>query len=324
MSILTHSEDDLCLNLLITPKCNAGCPFCIADEYMSQKSCGAIEEKEVEFILERLGKEKVNQVNILGGEPSLHPQAMEISKRFYGTGNPVGFSTNGLWNERFRKSFESSDIPLDIEVTYLGRDAYSGEKQDALNKTFKHLEGHSVSLGIIIDSPQKDYLEHIDLAKKHGFEIRWALLEPTAKLGLTQGYQEIAYLKSQGELASKMVEEANSEGIETWADLSVPRCAIPDDYLGLFEKEENDIQFRCPPFYDIAPNLDIWRCLPLASKKTPNLRDYVSFRAAYGYLNKIREAYSQIGVYGGCKSCEYLGKSCEGGPTIAKVLKHEI
>ena len=82
-------------------------------------------------------------------------------------------------------------------------------------------------------------------------------------------------------------------------------------------------QFKCPPFFDISPNLDIWRCLPLAPEKTPKLTDYSSFIEAYRSLNKLREIYKKRGVFDECYSCSHLEELCSGGPTIAKILKDE-
>ncbi len=48
------------------------------------------------------------------------------------------------------------------------------------------------------------------------------------------------------------MKEANERGIETWADLTVPYCAIEDKDRHLFQRGENDIQYKCPPFFDIS------------------------------------------------------------------------
>ncbi|MBS3095766.1 radical SAM protein [Candidatus Woesearchaeota archaeon] len=113
MAIKRYTENDLCLNLLITSICNAGCSWCIANEYMSRKKTFSLmPEENVEEVIRRLRKESVKQVNLLGGEPSLHSQALDIGKRIYSLGMPVGFSTNGLWNDDFREKFDRIDIQL--------------------------------------------------------------------------------------------------------------------------------------------------------------------------------------------------------------------
>lgn len=324
MTILQYSDEDICLNLLVTSICNAGCPWCIANEYMtSKKSYDLIPPKNVQIVIDRLEREKVRQVNLLGGEPSLHPDVLDIGKKIDALGVPVGFSTNGLWSDEFSRRFDSVDYPLEIEVTYLGESHpnYCRGDIQKLKSTFLRLQKHSTSLGLIIADPGQPYIEHLDIAERHGFNLRWALLEPTRKSGQVWGYRDRENVRALGKHISAIVKQANARGIETWADLSVPKCAIVEEDIYLFRSKENDIQFGCPPFFDISPNLDIWRCLPLAPQKTPKLTDFDSFKEAYRLLNNVKVAYLGKGIFLECNGCRDLDSICSGGPVIAKQLK---
>ena len=324
MTELKHTLDDLCTNLLITSTCNAGCSWCIANDYMKeQKSTKYMSDENFERFYNMLSKDKLAQVNILGGEPSLHPRALEFGKRVYNLGIPVGFSTNGLWNTDFRERFKHIDYPIDIEVTFLGSGGYNPQKRDQIMKTFEQLKGHSVSLGLILTSPNDAYREHIDIAEKYGFDLRWAIMEPTSQTGQTEGYKTQGRLKGIGKLATRIVKEANERGIETWADLTVPYCAIEDKDRHLFQGDENDIQYKCPPFFDISTNQKIWRCLPMAPRETPSLTEFSSFREAYNSINKVKKSYVSEGVFQECESCDKLENTCSGGPAIAKKLEKD-
>jgi hypothetical protein len=277
-----------------------------------------------DVFLSYLHKEKGNieQVNLLGGEPSLHPQALSFAKELYQLGVSVGFSTNGFWNESFRKEFEKGDFSfLEFEITYLGKNSYHPKQYEKIKRTFEQLKNLDVSLGLIIMSPNTPYREHLEICEKYGFDLRWALLEPTPKIGLPHHYESLKDLKAMGELVIKMIKEANDKGIYTWADLTVPRCMFSEEQLKYFKNELNDIQFFCPPFFDIDTDLRIWRCLPLAEKDPKKLTDFPSIREAYLYLNNIRESYKHEGVFSECNYCDYLGIECSGGPTIAKKMK---
>ena len=120
----------------------------------------------------------------------------------------------------------------------------------------------------------------------------------------------------------EMIKKANIRGIETWGDLSAPRCAFDDEQIRIFGSNLNDIQFHCPPFFDISPDLYIWRCLNLAEETPKSLKDFNSLRDAYKQLNKIKDNLNERGVYDECKSCKDLKKECSGGPAIAKILKN--
>lgn len=322
MAINTHTEDDLCLNVLLTSVCNAGCSWCIANEYMSGKrTFNLMPPENVNELLKRMKKEPVRQANLLGGEPSLHPDALGIGSRIYKLGIPVGFSTNGLWNDDFRRKFDRITYPVEAEITYLGSRVYSSENQEKLRRTFEQLRGHPTSLGLIIASPNQEFKEHLDVAQEYGFDLRLAFLEPTLRSGQTEGYKIQRNIQAMGKYASEIVREANRRGIDTWADLTVPRCAISNSDMHLYERDSNDIQFKCPPFFDISPTLDIWRCLPIAPKDTPKLTDFNSFREAYRAINRVKEQYRNQGVFNECSNCKYLEDICSGGPAIAKKLK---
>ncbi|MBU2615930.1 MAG: radical SAM protein [Nanoarchaeota archaeon] len=324
MTELKHTLDDLCTNLLITSTCNAGCSWCIANDYMKeQKSTKYMSDKNFQRFYDMLSRDKLAQVNILGGEPSLHPKALEFGKRIHELGIPVGFSTNGLWNPDFREKFEGLDYPMDFEVTFLGSKGYNPKKRDQIMETFEQLKGHSVSLGLILTSPSDDHEEHLDIAEKYGFDLRWAIMEPTYQTGQTEGYRSQNRLMEIGKLATKTVKEANERGIETWADLTVPYCAIENKDRHLFQGDKNDIQYKCPPFFDISTNLKIWRCLPMASNETPLLTDFNSFREAYNAVNTVKKSYVSEGVFQECGSCDNLETTCSGGPAIAKKLDQD-
>jgi MoaA/NifB/PqqE/SkfB family radical SAM enzyme len=288
----------------------------------SKKSFQLMPRENVNYLLDLLKKESVQQANLLGGEPTLHPEVLEIGRQISELGIPVGLSTNGLWREDFREKFKSLNYPLEVEITYLGKNHpnYDQEKINLLEKTFKQLRGVSTSLGWIITNPEDSFEDHLAIAKNYGFKIRWAFLEPTQKSGQTRGYSSLEMTRRMGNLAVKMIKKANKLNIRTWADLTVPRCAINSKDISIFECNQNDIQFKCPPFFDISPNLDVWRCLPLAGLDTPNLRYFNSLIKAYTYVNGLKDRYSCKGTFKECASCNDLGSVCSGGPAIAKKL----
>jgi organic radical activating enzyme len=325
MVVLKQTLDDLCLNILLTSVCNAGCSFCIADEFMQSKNTSKMmSEENFSTILSMLKKEKVYQVNLLGGEPSKHPRSLEFGKKISLLDIPVGFSTNGLWDESFREKIEEIEFPIEFELTYLGDKFYSEKQKKKLKQTFQSLRDHNVSLGLIVSSVNDEYLEHIELCREYNFELRWALLEPTQKTGLQPHYSSIEYLKELGSHIANIVEYANSKGIDTWADLTVPKCTINENKMYLFDGENNDIQFKCPPFFDITPDLNIWRCLPLAHNNTSYLTDHNSFREAYKSLELLKSEHTKKGLFEECTRCDYFLTECSGGPAIAKELKNEF
>ena len=115
-----------------------------------------------------LSRDNVAQVNLLGGEPSLHPKSLDFGRRISEIGVPVGYSTNGLWQEDFRRQLEKVQYPIEFEVTFLGSKGYSPEKLVQIMRSFEQLRNHHTSIGLILTSPNESYKEHLELAPMKG------------------------------------------------------------------------------------------------------------------------------------------------------------
>ena len=88
-------------NLAISTVCNQNCPYCFTVDYLN-KAGGHREfldidgfEKSLSF-LERSG---IEEIRLLGGEPTLHPQFIELIKRARKTGKRMVIFSNGLMPE---------------------------------------------------------------------------------------------------------------------------------------------------------------------------------------------------------------------------------
>jgi len=82
------------LDISIIKKCNFGCPYC----YMSstEKDNSMLHIEDIEWLIGFFGKYKPYQVAIGGGEPSLHPNFIEILKIFRKNSIVPNYTTNGL------------------------------------------------------------------------------------------------------------------------------------------------------------------------------------------------------------------------------------
>lgn len=317
---------ELTVNLFLTTYCNLGCGFCIAKDYMHESKSMKLMSEEAISEIERMAlKAQPAQFNLLGGEPTLHPDIIEIARRLSKTGTPIGLSTNGLWSERFRNQFDNCSLPMEIEISFLGWDNYNEDRKNILLRTFEQLRHNKgiVSIGTVINSPDFDFTDQLRLCEQYGFEMRWSLPEPVAGIGKLFAYEDINMLKKYGEIIGNLVREAGKRGIETWGDIAAPKCAFDEQTLELFEHPEHDVRFVCPPFFDISPDLTIWRCLPLRSSMQRHLTDYNAFLDAYLALSKC-ECYKNSGVFSECNSCKDRNEACGGGPRIAVDIRNKI
>ncbi|MCK4269460.1 MAG: radical SAM protein, partial [Methanogenium sp.] len=85
-------------NLLITSKCNRKCSFCFARQRLtSNKENSNISRENIRKVMAFNKASGINQLRLLGGEPSVHPEFIDIvdealSKKFH-----VHVFTNGMF-----------------------------------------------------------------------------------------------------------------------------------------------------------------------------------------------------------------------------------
>ncbi|MCM1118664.1 MAG: radical SAM protein [bacterium] len=97
-SCALEMKTPVCIDVELTNNCNLNCYMCPVGTGAMRREKGFISMETVERICAELAREK----DILGvrlirwGEPTLHPQFIDIIKRFKDTGKKVHFNTNGI------------------------------------------------------------------------------------------------------------------------------------------------------------------------------------------------------------------------------------
>lgn len=325
---MIDETQELNINILLTGICNLGCPECFAIDHINNVAMRKImEEEDYKYVLDLADAEDIRFVNLIGGEPSLHPKAFEFIESALERKLTVNFSTNALWSAEFLERMKQYMSKMSFEVTFHGENKYTAEKWQQLLRVFDVLQSQDVSLGFLISNQESDYSSHLDVAANHGFDIRWSLAEPTPKVYdhplMFDYFRSSALLDSYRNKVLRFLSDCDSVEVNTWVDLAVPRCLFKEEDLSFFRGENHDVRFKCPPFFDIGTDLQFWRCFPLSSLSSGHLRDFNSIRAAYNFLQTQFSQYDSIGAYKKCDSCEYLGNSCNGGPKVAKIKRAE-
>jgi len=126
--VCTDHEQHTCLGLVeITSSCNLECPMCFAVSgpggiHLSLKDC----QRAIDRLVEVEGRPEIVQLS--GGEPTIHPQFMEVVR--YATGQPIDIvmiNTNGirLANDRALID-ELVEVGHRVEI-YLQMDSFSDD-----------------------------------------------------------------------------------------------------------------------------------------------------------------------------------------------------
>lgn len=83
----------------ITGQCKGICPWCYMDSKPTDEHYMDAVQKINDFFGPMSPNERPFQVAIGGGEPTSHPQFVEILKAFYDLGIQPNYTTNGMWTQ---------------------------------------------------------------------------------------------------------------------------------------------------------------------------------------------------------------------------------
>jgi len=107
------SERKNTLQIFITDRCNLRCDGCFARNIMGDDSDISTKEylKAIEYFIKKGGK----QINILGGEPLLHPNLKELLKINKKRGIKTTVYTNGHFLSNFKKQdFDGAKLRVSL------------------------------------------------------------------------------------------------------------------------------------------------------------------------------------------------------------------
>ncbi|MDE6142265.1 MAG: radical SAM protein, partial [Bacilli bacterium] len=81
-------------NIIVTNKCNRNCPFCIAKKNSNNGNYTYIAMENIENAMSFIKTENIETIALPGGEPTLHPNIIEIAKKIKQTNCQLALYTN--------------------------------------------------------------------------------------------------------------------------------------------------------------------------------------------------------------------------------------
>jgi len=302
-------------NLLITTDCQRKCEYCFAQE---NRGSG-------EFISWDNFMEAVSFIstgprafNILGGEPTLHPDFDKMLAYLLEKDFMIQVFTNGMIDDKKLNDITSvlNKIALrEGQLSFgvnINSEEYRTKEEDRLQKRFLDNMGHLAYLAFTIhEDTSLIFLK--ETAEKY-------YLDPTIRLGLAmplcgnKNLNKYLPVSSYRPVAKRIIELAeNSEGITLMFDCGFPLCMFNMDELGkLVKNEENKFSFVCGVPLDIYPDLTVTNCYPLSRMHKNVIYNFASIMDAYKFFEEGFD--SPEGIYGSrCTTCQFFKKSCQGG-----------
>lgn len=163
--------------------CHGGCSYCYVDSKSTDPHITNILEKFTKFFINMNSNQKPFQIAFGGGEPTEHPQFIDLMKLSHSMDIMPNYTTNGMW---IRKSKDEQTKILNVTKDYCGGVALSTHPhlkkywESAVNKYIK--EDIFTNFHIIIGNKQS-IDNFIKLYKKYTGKIKYFVLLPLVETG---------------------------------------------------------------------------------------------------------------------------------------------
>ncbi len=265
-------------NLYITNLCSGRCPYCCVKEWITDTPQDAqyLSLRDLDKIIKWLKESEIGFVQLIGGEPMLHPDITKIVEKLKSRGIFIRtILTNGLGDpEIYRKVLKIVDTIWLVNVNHPS--SYTEEEWNRLNQNLELLRWkgedklikdepfdiHSFSLQLAINFYKQnlDYQYIIDLAKKYRCShIRYAPSHPSAgETNVHIPFEELEKLKPN---LMSFLKDSVSAGVKPGLECVLPPCIFTTSewrYLILFTEA---IKTICQPDLEVFPDLSVSTCV---------------------------------------------------------------
>lgn len=307
-------------NIAIVNYCNLKCKYCFADDMIQEEST-AMTLDDFKKILEFISRTQMNHIGIIGGEPTLHPDFIEILKevnkycREVDTGATL--FTNGIELDKFIPYIGDR---IGILINCNTPKFQTSEQFQKLNDTLDHLNELSwfdkkANLGCNVYMDCTDYSYMWDIVDKYKLRhIRCSVVSPGGCYHEWRADKEAYYLAMKP-IFVDFCKEATKHACRLNMDCGhIPMCYFTAEEREIVEGIcDNLYQDFCEPVIDITPEFKATSCF--GAYDPVDIRDFDNLIELQRYLllkkNVPRAAANCTGKCTTCKKHKLL--QCQGG-----------
>lgn len=311
-------------NVLFTQSCTRSCPYCFAKKHFDGSvPTDIISWENLIYLADFYTLSDHKQFQILGGEPTLHPDFNDMISYLLERGFGVNVFTNGIMSDE--KLAEAAMIFKDIPVEKLSftlnlNEPKSTPQSLAETESIKRFLGHfgyRITPGFNIYKLDFDLSFIFQLINEYGLNrtVRIGLAHPIA--GKKNKFIPIKDIKKIIDRLFTYLPAMERLRIKPGLDCGFPLCQFDDEQLGwLYRNTGGQYDFGCAPVIDIGPDLSIWPCFPLSSFHKKSIYDFNNINEIFKLYDSIHEKVriETGGIYEECDHCQYREEGlCKGG-----------
>ena len=310
-------------NVLLTDLCTRRCPYCFATKKLGDGSSPRLIDLrtliEIADFLQRTGP---MTIQLLGGEPTTHPDFALFLDYLLGRGFKIRVFTNAMIRARnladIGEVIERHKAPptrIRFIVNVNEPHLRSRSEWQLQTRAFRQL-GEYAALSYNIHRADGDLDFLADIIERYGIQryIRFGIAAPVR--GEESSYLRVSdYRQAIDGLIDFARRRCLEAGIAGGLDCGFPLCFFDDEALGLLFRSGFRIKFKCGPAIDIDASKKAWHCFPLADLSTVELTDFPNVRALTEYFRQAFEPQRRRGgILPECQTCVYKARGiCDGG-----------
>jgi radical SAM protein with 4Fe4S-binding SPASM domain len=310
-------------NLSIIEACTLNCRYCFARQTLRSENGRQRHVTRTEFrrMLDFLERSGMDQVRLLGGEPTLHPEFCALVDEALARGFRVIIFSNGLMPEPALDKLAQCDTAhVAVMINTLRPDHPQATTQ---TNTLRRL-GSRVTLALNIDTPgvETDFL--FERIEAYGLwpAIRLGLAHPA--VGSANRSLHPRYYAEVGHRLLDFAQRALERDIQLQFDCGFVPCMFPEGSLALLGTDAKAIGTHCSPIPDILPNGRMVPCYPLAAIAQLRFFNYrnADAHSVRAHFSKSLTPYRMMGLYKACVDCQQrIAGTCTGGCIAAAMRR---
>ena len=316
------------MNILLTNRCNRRCPYCFAQERVSYPREGGAARPAPPFISRTdyrtaiafaAKKPSRRGLGILGGEPSMHPDFVELLTEAWELGLTTCVFTNGLWRETQIEAVEAAPPEhrrrVKIVLNVNEPDRTPDAERRGQDRLLRRL-GRRCTLSFNVYHVDFDGAFLVDLVQRHRTRrsIRLGVSMPVAGFPT-----EHVPLEDYPKLASGLLALArrcDEHDVQLAFDCGFLLCMLPAEAIGELVLTGARFAASCGPAVDVGTDLSTWACFPLSAFSGPE--DHLSHFDDEPALDRhFRDKFERLyrsGALPECVTCRHRRRrQCSGG-----------
>lgn len=313
-------------NLAISEVCNLTCPYCFASEYLGLRDTNSrfMTLPQYDELLDFLDRSGIDQVRLLGGEPTLHPHFDTLIQKAQARQKFVMIFSNGLMPSRALDALCQLSADQCRILVNVNSPHDIGDKAFARLTANLHRLGKRAIVGFNIYRADFDALFLLDL-------IAETDCMPHIRLGIAHRcltdnnhYIHPRQYRLVAEKVLLLAQAAAQQDAAIEFDCGFVRCMFSDEEIQLLQSCGVTPEWHCAPILDVNLHGQAVACYPMAEYQTISVDKTITADLLHQKFSTNTAHLRQAGIYPECSTCHFkLTNHCPGGCLAATLQRFQ-